>query len=213
MLTFFIYLVGTLLVLVCLLIVLLVLMQRPKQEGLGAAFGAGVTDQIWGSQTTNVLQKGTVILGVLFFVFSITLTVLEASKSRELTGMKVPTTTVVAPDPAASLPPLGSPGSPIVINSALAPEVPAVDGIPAALPVETTPPATPAEAAPAVPAESDPAAPAVAAPTETITPVESSTPLPVDAPPAPAEINPDAPVPVEPAATPAETPPPAKPAE
>ena len=91
MLTFSIYLVGTLLVITCLLIVLLVLMQRPKQEGLGAAFGAGVTDQIWGSQTTNVLQKGTVYLGVMFFVLSITLCVLEARKSRQFSGMKVPT--------------------------------------------------------------------------------------------------------------------------
>ena len=82
MLTFSIYLVGTLLVITCLLIVLLVLMQRPKQEGLGAAFGAGVTDQIWGSQTTNVLQKGTVYLGVMFFLLSITLCILEARKSR-----------------------------------------------------------------------------------------------------------------------------------
>ena len=31
-------------VIVCLLMTLLILMQRPKQEGLGAAFGAGVTD-------------------------------------------------------------------------------------------------------------------------------------------------------------------------
>lgn len=209
MLTFFIYLVGTLLVLVCLLIVLLVLMQRPKQEGLGAAFGAGVTDQIWGSQTTNVLQKGTVILGVLFFVLSITLTVLEASKSRELTGMQVPTTTVVAPVPAESLPPLGSPGSPIVIKPALAPGAPATDGIPATPPVETTTPVTPAETTPAVPAETNPAA----APAENPAPVESSTPPPADATPAPAETTPTAPAPVEPAVTPTETPAPAKPAE
>ena len=43
-------------VLVSLLIVFLVLMQRPKNEGLGAAFGGGVTDNLFGAQTTNVLQ-------------------------------------------------------------------------------------------------------------------------------------------------------------
>ena len=46
-------------VLVSLLIVFLVLMQRPKNEGLGAAFGGGVTDNLFGAQTTNVLQTIT----------------------------------------------------------------------------------------------------------------------------------------------------------
>ena len=45
------------LAIVCLLMIFAVLMQRPKQEGLGAAFGGGITDQVWGAQTTNVLQK------------------------------------------------------------------------------------------------------------------------------------------------------------
>ena len=49
------------LAIVCLLMIFAVLMQRPKQEGLGAAFGGGITDQVWGAQTTNVLQKFTVI--------------------------------------------------------------------------------------------------------------------------------------------------------
>ncbi|PYK67367.1 MAG: preprotein translocase subunit SecG [Verrucomicrobia bacterium] len=42
-------------VLVCLLMMLVILMQRPKSEGLGAAFGSGVTENIFGAQTTNVL--------------------------------------------------------------------------------------------------------------------------------------------------------------
>ncbi|RYD24992.1 MAG: preprotein translocase subunit SecG, partial [Verrucomicrobiaceae bacterium] len=148
MLTFFIYLVGTLLVLVCLLIVLLVLMQRPKQEGLGAAFGAGVTDQIWGSQTTNVLQKGTVWFGVCFFVLSILLTILEARKSKELTNMEVPTTTVTPPAP------------PVLPTGA-------ADG---GFPVTPTTPVTPAETTPVTPVPAVPTlTPApVPAPAETV---------------------------------------------
>src|SRR5688572_24345395 len=84
-----IVLVTIALIVVCLLLILLVLMQRPKQEGLGAAFGAGVTDQIWGSQTTNVLQKGTVYMGVLLFVLSLSLAMMKASKARELTGIQL----------------------------------------------------------------------------------------------------------------------------
>ena len=43
--------------LVAVLMVFIILMQRPKSEGLGAAFGGGVTDNIFGAQTTNVLVK------------------------------------------------------------------------------------------------------------------------------------------------------------
>ena len=77
------------LVIVCLLMTLLILMQRPKQEGLGAAFGGGVTDQVFGARTTNVLQRGTVYLGSLFFLLSLTLAVLIGHKNQK--------TTLVAP--------------------------------------------------------------------------------------------------------------------
>ncbi len=70
-------------VIVCLLMTLLILMQRPKQEGLGAAFGGGVTDQVFGASTTNVLQKGTVYLGSLFFVLSLTLAVLVGQQNKQ----------------------------------------------------------------------------------------------------------------------------------
>ncbi len=63
-------------VLVSLLIILLVLMQRPKNEGLGAAFGGGATDQLFGAQTTNVLQLITRWLGGIFFVLTLLLSIL-----------------------------------------------------------------------------------------------------------------------------------------
>src|SRR6187455_576141 len=103
-----IILVTVALVVVCLFMILLVLMQRPKQEGLGAAFGAGVTDQIWGSQTTNVLQKGTVYMGVLLFVLSLSLAMLKSAKARE-TSLNLPDEPVAvqaspgtAPTPAST---------------------------------------------------------------------------------------------------------------
>jgi preprotein translocase subunit SecG len=69
-------------VIVCLLMSLLILMQRPKQEGLGAAFGGGVTDQVFGARTTNVLQRGTVYLGSLFFIISMTLAILIGKQTK-----------------------------------------------------------------------------------------------------------------------------------
>lgn len=174
MLTFSIYLVGTLLVITCLLIVLLVLMQRPKQEGLGAAFGAGVTDQIWGSQTTNVLQKGTVYLGVMFFALSITLCILEARKSKQFTGMQVPTTPVVVTPESPATPastgstPFQIPAAPPAAPTPTAPaEIKPPTETPATAPaVETPTPAltAPAEAPAAVPAAVENPAPAVEVP-------------------------------------------------
>jgi len=69
-------------VIVCLLMTLLILMQRPKQEGLGAAFGGGVTDQVFGARTTDVLQRGTVYLGSLFFILSLVLAILIGQKNK-----------------------------------------------------------------------------------------------------------------------------------
>jgi preprotein translocase subunit SecG len=94
-------------VLVSLLMVLVILMQRPKSEGLGAAFGGGVTDNIFGAQTTNVLVKFTTWLVGIFFVLTFALSILNAHKStadsafrREL--MKKQAAPATSPAPAAA---------------------------------------------------------------------------------------------------------------
>lgn len=69
--------------LVCLLLILIVLMQRPRQEGLGAAFGSGMTDQMFGAHTTNVLQKGTTWLGIVFFALTFFLAIIVAHQDTK----------------------------------------------------------------------------------------------------------------------------------
>jgi len=98
--------------LVAVLMTLVILMQRPKSEGLGAAFGGGVTENIFGAQTTNVLTKFTGWLAGIFFVLTFVLGILYARRSasdsslhRELMGMPAAT-------PAASVAPAtGLPGT------------------------------------------------------------------------------------------------------
>jgi preprotein translocase subunit SecG len=101
-----------------LLMVLLILMQRPKSEGLGAAFGGGVTENIFGAQTTNVLVKFTVWLAGIFFALTFALSVLYAHKATRDTGLRrellkqraalvaspasSPAPAVAGPSPAAS---------------------------------------------------------------------------------------------------------------
>jgi preprotein translocase subunit SecG len=196
MLSVFIVLVTIILVAVCLLLILLVLMQRPKQEGLGAAFGAGVTDQIWGSQTTNVLQKGTVYLGVLFFVLSLVLAMLKAREARNFT-IDLPKTSPVVTAPAA-LPgdATNSTTSPISVTPGSASPAPITIPTPAA---ET--PAAPAAETPATPAAETPATPAAETPA-----AAPATDTPAAAPAVEAPAAPAAETPAAPAAAPAETP-------
>jgi preprotein translocase subunit SecG len=97
-------------VLVAGLMILVILMQRPKSEGLGAAFGAGVTENIFGAQTTNVLVKFTTWLTGIFFALTFALSVLYAHHSvassafrRELMKNQ-PAQTSPAPPKAQSSP-------------------------------------------------------------------------------------------------------------
>jgi len=104
---------SVLFVLVAALMVLVILMQRPKSEGLGAAFGGGVTENIFGAQTTNVLVKFTTWLAGIFFALTFALSVLYAHHSvassafrREL--MKNQPAPQTSPAPAGAQ---SSPGS------------------------------------------------------------------------------------------------------
>ena len=74
-------------VIVAVLMVLVILMQRPKSEGLGAAFGGGVTDNLFGAQTTNVLTKFTGWLAGIFFLLTFLLSILYARQSNTGSGL------------------------------------------------------------------------------------------------------------------------------
>jgi len=116
-------------VLVALLMALVILMQRPKSEGLGAAFGGGVTENIFGAQTTNVLVKFTTWLAGIFFALTLGLSILYAHRGtggesefrRAL--MKQQAAPATSPAPATAQPsPVSSPGSsPIQASPASSP--------------------------------------------------------------------------------------------
>ena len=74
--------------LVAVLMMLVILMQRPKSEGLGAAFGGGVTENIFGAQTTNVLTTITTWLASIFFVLALTLSVLYAHRGAPSSAVR-----------------------------------------------------------------------------------------------------------------------------
>jgi preprotein translocase subunit SecG len=109
-------------VLVALLMILVILMQRPKSEGLGAAFGGGVTENIFGAQTTNVLVKFTSWLTMIFFALTFALSVLYSHKTSKDTGLRNELLRQqTTAQPSASIPPVNpnapavpAPGAPVL---------------------------------------------------------------------------------------------------
>ena len=155
------------------LMMLVILMQRPKSEGLGAAFGGGVTENIFGAQTTNVLTKITGWLAAIFFLLTFGLSILYAQKGntrsdlrRELEKGQVPapaasaTPAVVVPGASATPNPgpssaVGPPGT--VTNPAPETAGPAPSVKPADLAVGAVPPAMPPATTSSVPPATSPA--------------------------------------------------------
>jgi preprotein translocase subunit SecG len=108
-------------------------MQRPRSEGLGAAFGGGMTENLFGAQTTHVLAKFTTWLAVAFFSITLLLSILTAKSASAKTAIQQ--TLLNAPVPQASAAPTAQPSA----SSAAA-------AAPSAAPAATVQP-TPAPAA------------------------------------------------------------------
>ena len=98
----------------CAFMGLVIMMQRSKQEGLGAAFGGGFTESVWGAQTSQVLVKATVWAAIFFFIFSIALARLYSHRAvlmekgsvvqQELLKPVAPVPTSTAPTAAPAIP-------------------------------------------------------------------------------------------------------------
>ncbi len=175
-------------VIVCLLLILVVLMQRPRQEGLGASFGDAAASQVWGAQTTNVLQKFTVYLAIILFALTILLAVLV---SRHQTGAKAPSIFGDAKPEAAA---------PAALSADEQAKAKIMEKIQEAVKADAAKPGEPAKAAEAPKAEAKKDAPAAPAPLKTepakapeapnaAAPAPTATPAPAPAPaatPAPA---------------------------
>jgi preprotein translocase subunit SecG len=115
-------------VLVSVLMLLVILMQRPKSEGLGAAFGGGVTENLFGAQTTNVLVKFTTWLAGIFFAVTFAISILNAHKStadsafrRELMKNQAVPPTSPAPGAAKSSPVSSPATSPVQTSPGVSP--------------------------------------------------------------------------------------------
>ena len=69
-------------VLVALFMIILVLMQKSKDQGVGAAFGGGVTDTVFGAGTTTALVRMTIWCACIFLAGSLVLTILHSHRNQ-----------------------------------------------------------------------------------------------------------------------------------
>ena len=110
--SFFIGLLYVIEVIVCLLLALVVMLQKPKEGGLGGAVGGGMSEAVFGADASNVLIKVTIWLGSIFLINTLLLARLttvghsgksvmgDVSDSKPDQEQQAP----VAPPPAAPLP-------------------------------------------------------------------------------------------------------------
>jgi preprotein translocase subunit SecG len=72
-------------VFVCLFLMLVVLLQQGKGGGMGAAFGGGATQQVFGGRGAgNILTRATAICAATFMLTSVTLAYVASAGDRDL---------------------------------------------------------------------------------------------------------------------------------
>lgn len=136
---FLLYASVVALFLVCILVVLVILMQRPSANaGMGAALGGGAAETVFGGESANVLSKMTTTLTVILFVLSFGLYL--GFVAREKPSVKA----LDAAAPAAPAAPAAA--------AAAAPAAPAPVAAPVAKPQSTPAPAASTPVKPAAPA-------------------------------------------------------------
>lgn len=93
------------LILISLFLVMVVLMQKSKDGGMGAALGGGAAEAAFGADTSNVLSKSTIYAAVLFFILAFALylgRIYERKHASAAAGSALPTIAVPATPPAAA---------------------------------------------------------------------------------------------------------------
>ena len=132
---------------VCLLLAGIVMLQKPKEGGLGGVIGGGMAEAAFGADAVNVLIKGTIILGSIFLINTLILARLTSTVHAKsvMNGVEAP----VAEQQAPVMPAPEMPAAP----ASAAPAAPTPAPVAPSLPPPAPAPAKPAAPAPVVPAK------------------------------------------------------------
>lgn len=138
---FLLYASVVALFLVCILVVLVILMQRPSANaGMGSALGGGAAETVFGGESASVLSKMTTTLTVILFILSFGLYLGFVAREKPVTKALDAKATAPAAAPAPATP------------AAPAAATPAAPASAAAKPQSTPAPAATTPAKPAAPA-------------------------------------------------------------
>jgi len=131
-------------VLVALFVIILVLMQKSSEQGVGAAFGGGVTETVFGAGTTTALVRMTIYCACALLATTLILAVLHSHRGKGGGSLMQRSlmTTPMAPAPQSASPFTSQPSAPsspetVPATPATATQAPATEPQPA------TSPATP----------------------------------------------------------------------
>ena len=127
------------------LLIVIILLQRSKSEGLGLAFGSQMGESLFGARAGNVLVKVTVWLGIIFLVNTIVLAKIYSMGSSPslISESSVPAPRArQMPSPAPVGQPVNQPLAPAGVSAPMMPLAPTPSPV---MPV-SVPAATPAPA-------------------------------------------------------------------
>ena len=123
------------------LLIGVILIQKPKAQGAGLAFGAGMGESIFGSQMGNVLTRATVVLAIAFLINTTALVMLGGRRTDDSVFDRVaapvasgpaPSSQPAAPVmPADDTAPLQWPSEPVAEPSAPVPDAETAEPPPA----------------------------------------------------------------------------------
>jgi preprotein translocase subunit SecG len=130
-------------VVVALIVIVVVLMQKSSEQGVGAAFGGGMTETVFGAGTTTALVRLTIWCACALLATTLILAVLHSHRTTPRGSLMERSLTTMPVAPAAQ----PQPGFPLASQ----PPTPAATGTGSATPSTATPPplGTPQPAAPA----------------------------------------------------------------
>ncbi len=134
--------------LVAILLITIILLQQGKGADMGASFGAGASNTVFGaSGSGNFMTRSTAILAILFFVIALALGYLSSHRDKSATAADdllapvetTPVEAAVTPAADASVPAADVPAADVPASAPAASDVPAVEPAPAATPEGETP--------------------------------------------------------------------------
>jgi preprotein translocase subunit SecG len=102
---FLLYASVVALFLVCILVVLVILMQRPSANaGMGSALGGGAAETVFGGESANVLSKMTTTLTVILFILDAKATAPVTAPATAAPAATAPAAAAPVAAPAAAKP-------------------------------------------------------------------------------------------------------------